>query len=283
MLGLQTFILFACLGGFAVEPGLPPIWLRAAIPTLAGLAALALRDRMRRGEHRGMGTALADAVAVLAALALTEAALIALTRAHILNAAWALSPMRDSMGAMSLPILSVLRLGAMLGEGRPADLADDYRAFCRRTRWRNMFETGALGLTAVIGVFVLSRATPGLVPTLGWLMTGGYIAVVFFLATEGWARPLPPEAQGGALRALYRDELARQNRVRRAMWWIWFVPLFAGLVTNLMLKGMQTADPLRVVLGLGAAALLATCIVGLNRDRSQGVVRKIAILNLAGR
>ena len=124
--------------------------------------------------------------------------------------------------------------------------------------------------------------TPVLVPTLGWLMTGGYIAVVFFLATEGWAKALPPDARNGGLRALYRDELARQNRVRRAMWWIWFVPLFAGLITNLLMKGVQTSDPLRILLGLGSAALLAACIVGLNRDRSQGVVRKIAILNLAG-
>jgi hypothetical protein len=283
MLGLQAFILYACLGGFAIESGTPPIWARAAIPALAALIGLAFRDIYRTAEHPTLRTALADAFVALVCMSLAEITLVALARADLLSERWVLSVMRDVIGALSLPILGMLRIGSMLGGSRPVELVEDYRHFQRRTLWRNAFETGALTVSNGLSAVILWHAKPGLVPTLGWIMMCGYIAVVVYLGVNGWARSLPPGTQSGPLRSLYQQELARQNQLRRVMWWIWFVPLYMGLGTNLVLKGIETDNPMRAVLGFLLAALLSVCIAGLNRDRSSFVLKKIALLGVAGR
>jgi len=129
-----------------------------------------------------------------------------------------------------------------------------------------------------LAAFILARAKPGLVPTLGWMMLCGYLVVLCYLATKGWAKPLPSAVSDCQLRVLYQTELARQNRLRQTMWWIWFVPLFVGLTTNFVLRGIQETRPMLVLLGIGLAALLSVCIAGLNRSRGRMVLRRIALL-----
>jgi hypothetical protein len=272
MLGLQAFILFACLGGFAIENIHPPLWARAAIPSLAALVGLTMRDIYRASDHPTIKTALADAAVALACAVSAELAL----------AAWApkflLEPMRDVIGVLALQTLSVLRVGSFLEDVQPASLSADYRQFRQRIRWRNGFEAGFLVLFMPLAAFILARAKPGLVPTLGWMMLCGYLVVFCYLTARGWAKPLPAALSDGQLRLLYQTELKRQNRIRKAMWWIWLVPLFVGLITNYILRGVQEARPALVLFGIGLIALLAICIVGLNRIRGTGVWRKITLL-----
>ncbi len=272
MLGLQAFILFACLGGFALENISPPLWQRAAIPTLAGLLGLAMRDIYRTGDHPTIKSALIDAAVALMCAVLAELAL----------AAWApefpLEPMRGVIGVLALQTLSVLRIGSFMDDIQPASLSADYARFQQRIRWRNGFEAGFLVLFMPLAAFILARAKPGLVPTLGWIMLCGYLVVLCYLATKGWAKPLPSALSDGQLRLLYQTELARQNRLRQTMWWIWLVPLFVGLTTNFVLRGIQETRPTLVLLGIGLVALLSVCIAGLNRSRGGLVLRKIALL-----
>src|SRR5438067_6309838 len=47
VLGLQAFVLFACLRGFVPVDGHPPMWLRAALPTALAFLALAWHDAYR--------------------------------------------------------------------------------------------------------------------------------------------------------------------------------------------------------------------------------------------
>jgi len=272
MLGLQAFILFACLGGFAIENIHPPLWARAAIPSLAALLGLTMRDIYRASDHPTIKSGLGDAAVALACAVLAEFAL-AISAPEFL-----LSPGRDIIGVIALQTLSVLRVGSFLEDVQSASLAVDYRQFWQRIRWRNGFEAGFLVLFMPLAAFILARAKPGLVPTLGWMMLCGYLVVLCYLATKGWAKPLPSAVSDCQLRVLYQTELARQNRLRQTMWWIWFVPLFVGLTTNFVLRGIQETRPMLVLLGIGLAALLSVCIAGLNRSRGRMVLRRIALL-----
>jgi hypothetical protein len=101
---------------------------------------------------------------------------------------------------------------------------------------------------------------------------------VAFLAAKGAARPLPSGLGFTSLQMLYMRELARQHRVRRVMWWWYFVPLFLGLTIHLVLHGIKTDQGLLSLLGIVVALLLGSCITRLNRDRGRNVQEKIRAL-----
>jgi hypothetical protein len=81
MLGIQAFTFFVCFGGFAVNsaPLDVPRWLRAAIPTLAALTGLVLRDAYRESELHPARRAAFDVVTAVAFVLLSQAALLGLS------------------------------------------------------------------------------------------------------------------------------------------------------------------------------------------------------------
>jgi hypothetical protein len=105
---------------------------------------------------------------------------------------------------------------------------------------------------------------------------------VTFLAAKGAARPIPPGLGFTSLQLLYMRELARQHRVRRFMWWWYFVPLFLGLTIHLVLHGIRTEQPLLSLLGVVVDLVLGSCITRLNRDRGRSVQEKIGALASLG-
>ncbi len=287
IIGLQAFALIACLG--VTLPDLPgqaaPAWAQGGIPALAALAALILRNVYRR-EEAPLRRGLIDALAAAAAMLLSQAALAGLAEAGLADPALMLPRRLYMIGFFALPVICIL--GAAEGRDEsaragpaapgPAEaVARDYARFERRVRLRNRAEMAALGLIVAFSILFLLRFDPPM-ERFAWGCQALFLCLLLYLAARGAARPVPPAGGLAPLSALYRRELARQHRLRRAMWWFWFVPLFAGLVANLVLFGLARDQPLRAAAGAASFLLLALCIAALNRNRGREVRDKIASL-----
>jgi hypothetical protein len=291
ILGLQAFILFSCFDGFEIIPRNVPLWATAAVPTLAGFAGLVMRDAYRRTHQRTIWRAVLDAVTAALCMLSSEAVIVGLVAAKHLSPDWILPGRLAISGGMSLPILCLLRMGPGWIGGpsasvasralSSADLEHDYRQFERRARWRNRAEVGAGIICISVAIFVLWRFKPSVAP-LGWAFISCYGCVVAFLAAKGAARPMPPGLGFTSSRLLYMRELARQHRVRRFMWWWYFVPLFLGLTIHLVRHGIRTDQPLLSLLGVVVALLLGSCITRFNRDRGRDVQEKVRALASLG-
>jgi hypothetical protein len=300
ILGLQAFILFACFDGFEIIPRNVPLWATAAVPTLAALLGLVTRDVYRKTDRRTIRRGLLDVVTAALCILFSEGVLAGLAAARHLSPDWVLPGRLAISGAMGLPILYILRMGprliadadASIGPGRnwaaispfepsAAEFALDYHEFERRARWRNRAEVGA-GLTTIsVAIFFLCRFKPSVAP-LGWAFLSCYGCIVALLAANGAVRPSPPGLGFTSLQLLYIRELARQHRVRRFMWWWYFVPLFLGLTIHLVLHGIRSEQPLLSLLGVVVALVLGSCITRLNRDRGRSVQEKIGALASLG-
>jgi hypothetical protein len=291
ILGLQAFILFSCFDGFEIVPRNVPLWATAAVPTLAGFAGLVMRDVYRGTDRRTIRRAVLDIATAAFCMLSSEAVIVGLVAAKHLSPDWVLPGRLAISGAMGLPILCLLRMGpGWIGdpsasvasrELSAADLAHDYRQFERRTRWRQRAEVGAGIICISVAIFLLWRFKPSVAP-LGWAFLSCYGCIVAFLAATGAARPMPPRLGFTASRSLYMRELARQHRLRRFMWWWYFVPLFLGLTIHLVVHGIGTDQPLLSLLGVVVALLLGSCIARLNRDRGRNVQEKIRALASSG-
>ena len=78
-------------------------------------------------------------------------------------------------------------------------------------------------------------------------------------------------------RTLYKHELARQNQIRRFMWWLWFAPLLALLVA---MMGRGADQPLLTILGTALMMLAGFWIATFNRERGGWISEKIGALAL---
>jgi len=280
VLGLQGFILFACLGGFAAVTTDPPMWLRAAIPAAAAFLALVLRDAYRTTNQRAVGRAVVDGLAAVACVALTEGAFYALQASGTLGASWLLPGPLLILGVFAPLMLCLLRFGLGLdGERRAAssehEIAQEYERFRTGTGRRNVAELVIGAACIALTVFFLLRFQPAVAP-YGWAMLAGHIFAMLYIAVRGWVR-LPPA--GPLLVAQYQRELVRMRQIRQYLWWWYFVPLFVGLFTNLIAPGVLTSDMTRILLGAGSGILLCLCIAGLNHDRSRKVQEKVDALS----
>ena len=74
----------------------PPLWVRAAAPSLVALVTLALRDIYRTSNHPTTKNALGDGAVALGCAVLTELALA------IKAPQFLLSPFRDTIGVLAL-------------------------------------------------------------------------------------------------------------------------------------------------------------------------------------
>ncbi len=210
--------------------------------------------------------------------AIREALVVALTVVlflQVMGVAATRLPGRDDaawmtlyfLGPMISPLLCFLRTGLIVGSDRhpvPAiadqsvpELAAAYRAFATRIQRRNFTEAAALLLVAL--ALLWQGAMPVLV--LGFALTPLYLAI------EGAARSLPARADFTALRVLYQQELARQQQLRRFLWWLWCTPVLVALHARMIEAGAASSRPLLIVLGGVAALFVCFLVSALNREQ----------------
>jgi hypothetical protein len=288
ILGLQAFILFSCFDGLEPSGRYVPLWATAAVPTLAAIAGLVLRDAYRETERRSVRRGVIDALVAACCVLLAEAVLAGFISGGHLSPEWLLPGRLAILGTLALPMLCVLRIGpGLIGESNRADasyeftaaqLAREYSDFERRARWRNRTEVAA-GLGCVlIGSFVLWRFNPPVAP-IGWMYFSTFACVLAFLAVRGSAPMVSTGIGFASVRNLYKAELARQHRLRRFLWWWYFVPVFLRLGINLIKGGTHTDQLVLPLLGIPLALLLGTCIARLNRERSRKVQDTVRALS----
>jgi hypothetical protein len=289
VLGLQTFILFACLGGFVVDVAGPPNWAIAIIPTTAAFIGLLIRDAYRGTDRRSIRRAIFDAITAIACVAATQVTLALLAATTDLDPRWMLAPQIMVLALLAIPMLCILRFGLGLdgeshagaGDGHTTlrELALEYGRFQRRIRGRTIAELIAGVLCMALSAYFLWRFNP-LVAPYGWAMLAGHTIAMGCIAFRGWVRPIPAGASFSTSLAFYGHELSRLRRMRRYLWWWYFVPLFVGLTTNLIAPGIATSQPVRILLGVGSGLLLCLCIAGLNHDRNRRVQERIDALGV---
>ncbi len=230
MFGIQAFLLFFCFGGFIAAGDAAaidlPRWLRAAVPTLAALGALLLRDAYRENAQRPALKAGFDVLTVIVCVLASQAALVALSGAEILSADWVLSPRRAFVTGAGLPMLFCLRLAAiyrlplMSEEISQGDLTRDFHRFERSVSWRNR----AISLGGVLAVGAAGPAlfmgADSMAAQVGWAITlfGGFLIVgyIFFQAS---VKSMPAGTEFASSLNHYRGELERQSKILRNIWW----------------------------------------------------------------
>jgi hypothetical protein len=171
------------------------------------------------------------------------------------------------LGPMISPLLCFLRTGLIVDSDRhpvpeipdqsAQELASAYRAFADRVQRRNFTEAAALILAA------LALLWQGAIPAL----VLAFALAPLYLAVDGKARTLPVRADFTALRVLYQQEMARQQQLRRFLWWLWCTPVLVALHARMIEAGTAAGRPLLIVLG-GVAAFMVCFLVGaLNREQ----------------
>jgi len=285
ILGLQAFLLFACLGGFALPRGdaAVPMWARAALPTLCAFLALVWHDAYRGTRTDGPPHAIwGEAVAVILGIGLSQMLTIALVAMAELPARWVL-PLPALLTAVgALPAIYVLRAGSWLKvAGQPsarADLAEDYERFRTRVRRRNRLEVCAMLAVMLIAGLALVRyflVSGGPVSAIIWLTQAQFAILCVYLATRGSAPALPPQASIAEVHQLFRSQLLRQHRLRRMLTWWWLAPLFFGLARDLLTVPWTEPLPARPIFGIVLMLTLAACIHALNEERANAVRRRV--------
>jgi hypothetical protein len=281
ILGLQTFILFACLRGFAPADALesdmwlPSPWARAALPTICAFLALAWHD-----AYRGTAPDLPPrapwgaAAAVLVGIGIAQAVTVAIVSVTHLPPAWLLTGPQLLFAAIALPILCVFRSGSWLRVSRSpvqhADVVQEYALFRARVRRRNRIEVGAMAATLLVTGLILARAQMPVTPII-WATLAGFAILAGYLAAQGGAAAPAPRASPAQVNSLFLMEVNRQHRLRSLLMWWWLMPLFIGLAAHFLLA--PAPSPVRPIIGSLLLMLLAACIHMSNVERG-GVVRR---------
>lgn len=284
---LEAYILFASLGGFEaawLTQGDVAAWQRALLPTGAGLLALLLRDAYRTTDRWTAGRAGWDILAVSLAIAASQLCFQRLASIGAISADWRLPPIWLYGGTvLALMITFILRTGVDLVTPFPPqvmagptarNLEDDYRRFAANVGFKNWTENGALAIMIPVAFWFDWHARP-VVATVGYGWIAITLALIAYNLTIGRPKPLPHGTSLPNVADFYRAELARQCRAIRFVWWWYFIPLFAGLITNLIAPGLRDSRPLLAIAGFAFAFALAATIDGVNRGRRRQLEDKI--------
>lgn len=148
-------------------------------------------------------------------------------------------------------------------------------AFQRKVRRRNVIEYAAAAFVVVIFGWY---ATLPVVPTPLWpianiMIIAGILVVVWNLHRIARANTPPAGADAASLIDFQRAELTRQRDALKSVW-LWYIgPVMPGLIVWFIAIGITrtSADPMRTLMALGGAALVAMLIFGV-----------IILLNLLG-
>jgi len=253
MLGIQAFTFFVCFGGFAVNaaPIDVPRSLRAAIPTIAALIGLVLRDVYRESEHHPARRAAFDVVTAIAFVLMSQVALVALSMNGAISPDWVLpiSPQRAVLLPFGLAMVFCLRIWADVrlpraeGDLSADDLVREYHQFERSVLWRRRREiTGALGGLVVSAGYILR--TTDVVTQIGWaLSTLLALAILFYLARKASVEPLSQQTNFASSLALYRRELERQTAVLRSVAWLWSLTIIPPIVAEIIRRTLAVSQP----------------------------------------
>lgn len=287
ILGLQAFILFACLRGFLSTETMPPPWMRASLPTLFTFLALAWHDTYRAWQdERAARPAYGEIAAVIVGIGLSQLMTAVIVAATGLSKAWLLTWAELLFAASALPVLCLLRWGsawAKVGQvGGNVGPVDDYGRFRSRVRWRNRLEIGAMAITLLISSAILSRADSPVSPIV-WATLFGFLCLLVYLARRGGAPAPLPAASAEELRRLFCKELVRQHKLRSMLVWWWLTPLLIGLVMHFLLATDSETLLARQIIGILLIAGLGACIRGFNAERGEMVQSKIKALESLAR
>jgi len=287
ILGLQAFILFACLRGFLATETTPPPWMRASLPTLFTFLALAWHDTYRAWQDEPVARpAYGEIASVMVGIGLSQLTTAAIVAATGLSSEWLLTWRELLFAASALPVICLLRWGSAWAktdrESDKADLPSDYERFRSSVRWRNGLEIGAMAVTLLISAALLSRAE-GPVSPIVWATLFGFVCLLAYLVRSGRAPAPLPAASGDDIRRLFCRELVRQHKLRSKLVWWWLTPLLVGLVMHFLLA--TNAEPLlaRQIAGVLLILALGACIWGFNGERGEMVRAKIKALETAAR
>jgi hypothetical protein len=268
VIGLQGVLVFCCFGA------------------LAALAALCLL--LLQSAYQGQKPPSASRAALETILVAMGFLFISLSQGLLGTAAkhgtvWSLWPLVIAAG--SLPVLSLFRTRLVLESDRRMpvpdcdmtmdEMARDYLQFAQRSARRNQIETALLFAAACAGAFSIWRMS---LPPSAWSLTGVYGAAGIYLSLAGAAQPLPGRADFLSLRAHYSHELARQNQLRRFIWWLWLTPLLLEIYVRLIGRGIAAGQPLLMASGTLAAMLLCFVVITINSERNGRIQESIVHL-----
>jgi hypothetical protein len=289
MLGIAAFSLLVGFGGI-VGPNAPPIdvprWLRAAIPLIAALAGLILRDAYRDSARPSARRAAFDVVTVALCVLFCEAVLAALIAGAGLSPDWILTfPLRRALlTAFALATVFALRMAADYrlpcaeGELSPDDLAREFHQFERGVRWRKRREViSAIG-GLVVGVGFLWRVT-GLAMQIGWALSIAVaLLLILYLAANTNVAPMPGEMGFASSLAFYRGQLERQRKLLRRVAWYWLLPMLPPLVGQMIEQEITGAPPLLTPLQVGAYLVICFLVGWLYEQSARKLQRRGASL-----
>jgi hypothetical protein len=285
MLGVAAFSLLIGFGGI-VGPNVPaigvPRWLRAAIPIIAALVGLLLRDAYR-GTQPPARRAAFDVITVVVCVLFSQAVLAALISGAGLSPDWTvpLTARRGVLTAFALATIFALRMAADYrlpcdGDLSPEDLAREFHQFERGVRWRKRREViSAIG-GLVVGAGLLWRAN-GLGSQIGMALSNAMaVFLIWYLANQASVQPMPAGNLASSL-AFYRDQLERQRKLLRRVAWFWLLPMIPGLAGQMIGRGAQASQPF-TPLQVGAYLLICFLVGWLYEQGARKLQRRSASL-----
>jgi hypothetical protein len=274
---LQTFLVFCCLGGLAGGTEAAPL-------ALAFLCFLLLQAGYRGVRPPSVSRAALETV--LVAVGLMAVCCFAGVAGQVPAAVWTPRQQTLLVAPFLLPALCFFRTRLILDwearntsnrdEMTAHDLAHDFARQQRKAKRRNRIESLALLGAALACGFACRQWALG-APFLA--MAGIYGAAAAYLLLAGAARPLAVPKNFLSLRSFYQQELARQDQLRRFMWWLWLTPPLALIHVRYIGAGMAAGDLRLTVLGVSFAALLCFVIGAINRERGGRVQALIGQLS----
>jgi hypothetical protein len=261
---LQGALIFICLGGTATFLSLPVLMLRGAYQaTTRPCPARVFREAIL----------LSSGVMVLLLLVMSSRFPFA-ARSGVDHFTW-LSLFL--LGLLLSPFLCILRAGLIMQGDRcmpltasdlpTEELARGYRDFLRGVLCRNLLEAMALAAMAVSGFFFAWNA----------MLVGLFALAAFYLLLD--RAPFPATGDFVSLRSRYRQELARQQQLRRFLRWLWFAPVLVALHARLAQDGLATGQPVKAMLDCVAVAILCFLVAALNREHGGRVQEQIGLLD----
>jgi hypothetical protein len=168
-------------------------------------------------------------------------------------------------------ILQSDRAKTLLAGELPRDeLERAYGKFLKANLRHNLLHAAALGVAAVCGFF---------------LVWNGLMIVLFVLASlyllQDSARRPSAQLDFASLRALYQQELARQQHLRRFLCWLWFTPVLVALHARLIANGLVAGQPIAGFLDCVGVAILCFLVAALNREHGGRMQEQIGLLDRA--
>ena len=264
---LQGALIFVFFGGPATSLLLPVLLLRDAYQQTC----------RPRPQHVFRETVLLSAAVMALLLLIMSAKSPFPASAGIDHATW----FSLFLNALFLsPFLCLLRAGLILQGDRsrlltageiPRDaLAQAYAKFLGDNLCRNLLQAVALAFAALCGFF------------LGWngLVIGLFVLASLYLLQD-CAQRRGSQLDFVSLRALYQQELARQQHLRRFLRWLWFTPVLVALHARLDTAGLEAGRPIAGLLDCVAVAILCFLLAALDREHGGRVQEQIGLLDRA--